>query len=68
MSPEAYLIKEGECSVQSKRNPLTIIKKPVLGGVKNIDIVLRTKRGFLSETINTFQFGKLEKHQWVGAE
>jgi len=33
-----------------------------------MDTALRTKRGFLSSTTNTFQFGILEKNQWAGEE
>lgn len=32
------------------------------------DVALRTKRGYLSTATNSFQFGILEKHQWVGEE
>ena len=33
-----------------------------------MDVDLRAKRGFLSSTTTSFQFGIIEKNQWVGEE
>eukprot|EP01022_Parablepharisma_sp_SALTPOND_P016422 TRINITY_DN2401_c0_g1_i1.p3 TRINITY_DN2401_c0_g1~~TRINITY_DN2401_c0_g1_i1.p3 ORF type:complete len:322 (-),score=34.08 TRINITY_DN2401_c0_g1_i1:3111-4076(-) len=35
---------------------------------KKSDIDLRTVRGYMSHTTNTYQFGILERNQWVGEE
>eukprot|EP01022_Parablepharisma_sp_SALTPOND_P014651 TRINITY_DN200_c0_g1_i1.p1 TRINITY_DN200_c0_g1~~TRINITY_DN200_c0_g1_i1.p1 ORF type:complete len:428 (+),score=37.72 TRINITY_DN200_c0_g1_i1:1395-2678(+) len=66
----AYIIKEGECTIESAKNPLSIAE--ALQGktrkTRVVDTYLKTKRGFLSKTMNKFQFGILGKNQWVGAE
>ena len=59
-----YIIKKGECIMQSNRNPLSVLD------TRNckVDTSLKTKRGFLSRSINTFQIGLLESNQWAGEE
>eukprot|EP00830_Metopus_es_P015555 TRINITY_DN4514_c0_g1_i1.p1 TRINITY_DN4514_c0_g1~~TRINITY_DN4514_c0_g1_i1.p1 ORF type:complete len:636 (-),score=118.31 TRINITY_DN4514_c0_g1_i1:32-1909(-) len=61
----AYLIQEGECSIQSNRSPLVALEEK---NAPKIDTFIRTKRGFLSNTVNSFKFGIVHSYQWVGAE
>jgi len=58
---EAFLIKEGECIVESEQNPFSLSEK-------KLDVLLQSKRGFLSRTMNKLQFQILEKNQWVAEE
>lgn len=64
---EAFLIKEGECSIESRRNPLSYAATKEFGN-KKVDVSLRTQRGYLSKTLNTLQYGILQKNQWAGEE
>lgn len=63
----AYLVKEGECIFLSTKNPIAefnmnqSVQKPM-------DTMVRQHRGFLSRTTNTYQFGILEKNQWIAEE
>jgi len=67
---EAYLIKEGECILRSKKNPLTLasITDNDKEEDKTVDTIFRPKRGFWSDTINCLQFSILDKNQWIGEE
>ena len=64
----AFLIKEGECNVLSTRNPLLDAPKSKRHLEKKTDLDLRTVRGYMSPTTNKYNFGILEKNQWVGEE
>eukprot|EP00831_Metopus_contortus_P063604 TRINITY_DN5616_c0_g1_i4.p1 TRINITY_DN5616_c0_g1~~TRINITY_DN5616_c0_g1_i4.p1 ORF type:complete len:400 (+),score=65.19 TRINITY_DN5616_c0_g1_i4:203-1402(+) len=68
VSDIAYLIKEGECRVFSTRNPLCDSVNANPKSKKKTDIDLRSIRGYMSHTTATYQFGILEKNQWVGEE
>lgn len=61
---KAYLIKEGECLLQSNKNPLTAFDVEKV----NVDVSLKTMRGFMSQSTNTLHFGILEANQWAGEE
>ena len=52
----------------STRNPLIDFEDFLMKKKSRKDVDLRTKRGFLSPTMNTYQFGILEKNQWAGEE
>jgi CRP-like cAMP-binding protein len=61
---KAYLLKEGECIIQSQKNPLTAFEPPHI----KVDTTLKTKRGFLSQSTSSLRFGILESNQWAGEE
>ena len=67
MCNQAYLIKEGECVFQSSRNPLVEFNESRITR-RPMDVTLRSNRGFMSSTTVTFQFGLLEKNQWIAEE
>jgi hypothetical protein len=52
----------------STRNPLEDTVEVGRRAIRQTDVDLRTKRGYLSKTMNTYQFGILEKGQWAGEE
>ena len=64
ISDKAYLIREGECTMQSSKSPLSAFSHIKKGA----ETTLKAKRGFLSQSTNTFQFGILESKQWAGEE
>ncbi len=67
LGSEAFLIKEGECSLESRKSPLTVAAGN-LSSKRTVDTLIKPKRGFFSDTINKFQFGILERNQWAGEE
>jgi len=57
--------------IESNKNPLTaaqIKNGSKIQSTKIIDTLLKTKRGFFSNTMTKFKFGILGKNQWVGSE
>ncbi len=53
--------------LRSGRNPLCPFSQREQDK-KRVDTLLKTKRGFLSPSINTLNFGLLESKQWAGEE
>lgn len=71
LGSDAFLIKEGECSLESSKSPLNAgpVKSEDEGmPKKTVDTLLRPQRGFFSDTINRLQFGILQKNQWAGED
>ncbi|CDW85500.1 UNKNOWN [Stylonychia lemnae] len=70
----AYIIKEGDCVLMSNQNPSDIRfneeGKPVPKILKGLATLKQDqkKKGYMSKTTNTFQFGVKGKGQWVGED
>eukprot|EP00347_Sterkiella_histriomuscorum_P015136 403358183 len=70
----AFIIKEGECVLLSKQNPVDVkftedgqVYKKNIRGLQTLKED-RKKRGYMSKTTNQFKFGVKGKSQWVGED
>ena len=60
----AFIVQEGECLIMSKRNPILFNQE--LLEKSNETKYVKTIRGYMSESTNTFQLGIITEGQWIG--
>ena len=62
-----HLVMKGDALLKSTRSPIESEVGP-LGEMYIMDNKVITKKGFISDTVNTFQIGMKTEKQWVGEE
>ncbi len=66
---KVLIIREGECKIELKVNPLQYIADKNNGASEHanlVDVELQNKRGLLSSTFANFLIGNFSKNEWVG--